>query len=211
MYLSGMLLFLLVIGCNAANETSGFLSGNEFEHLVELFSDQEIEVRQIPALPDQDLNALGVRTIGARMWLRSAARQWLESQAGCFLFVCFESPKLNSFFVSSLFILILLNCWFILSIFPAWRRRSWAWARTWAWAWRWGGWRTRWRRWRGWGGRSDHARGNGCPSAQVFFQDPFNWFVNHCVGKYILIAISGRIVPSLLSSFLPNGPEYSEA
>ena len=67
MYLSGMLLFLLVIGCNAANETSRFLSGNGFEHLVELFSDQEIEVRQIPALPDQDLNALWVRTIGARM------------------------------------------------------------------------------------------------------------------------------------------------
>ena len=63
MYLSGMLLFLLVIGC----ETSRFLSGNGFEHLVALFSDQEIEVRQIPALPDQDLNALGVRTIGARM------------------------------------------------------------------------------------------------------------------------------------------------
>ena len=177
-----MLLFLLVIGCNAANETSRFLSGNGFEHLVSFFSDQEIEVRQIPALPDQDLNALGVRTIGARMWLRSAARQWLESQVGCYLFVCFESPKLNSFFVCCLFILNLLNCWFILSIFPAWRRRSWAWARTWAWAWRWGGWRTRWRRWRGWGGRSDHARGNGCPSAQVFFQDPFNWFVYHCVG-----------------------------
>ena len=69
-----------MIGCNAANETSRFLSGNEFEHLVALFSDQEIEVRQIPALPDQDLNALGVRTIGARMRLRSAARQWLESQ-----------------------------------------------------------------------------------------------------------------------------------
>ena len=67
MYLSGMLLFLLVIGCNAANETSKFLSGNGFEHLVAFFSDQEIEVRQIPALPDQDLNALGVRTIGARM------------------------------------------------------------------------------------------------------------------------------------------------
>ena len=44
------------------------------------FFRQEIEVRQIPALPDQDLNALGVRTIGARMRLRSAARQWLESQ-----------------------------------------------------------------------------------------------------------------------------------
>ena len=55
MYLSGMLLFLLVIGCNAANETSRFLSGNGFEHLVALFSDQEIKVRQIPAQPDQDL------------------------------------------------------------------------------------------------------------------------------------------------------------
>ena len=86
------------------------------------------------------------------MRLRSAARQWLESQVSCFLFVCFESPKLNSFFVCCLFISNLLNCWFIRSIFPAWRRRSWAWARTWAWAWRWGGWRTRRRRWRGWGG-----------------------------------------------------------
>ena len=66
MYPARMLLFLLVIGCNAANETSRFLSGNGFEHLVALFSDQEIEVRQISALPDQDLNALGVGTIGGK-------------------------------------------------------------------------------------------------------------------------------------------------
>ena len=57
---------------------------------------------------------------------------------------------------------------------------------------------------------------SGCPSAQVFFQDPFNWFVYHCVGKYILIAISGRIVHHFCHRFYrmdrstvkPNGRAY---
>ena len=85
MYQTSMPLFLLVIGYNvAANETSRFLSGNGFEHLEPTFADQEIEVRQISSLPNQLLIDLG-----ARLWLRSAAGQWVQTRVGC-LYVCFN-------------------------------------------------------------------------------------------------------------------------
>ena len=42
--------------------------------------EEEIEVRQIPSLPDQVLADLGVRTVGARLRLRSAASQWVPNQ-----------------------------------------------------------------------------------------------------------------------------------
>ena len=81
MYSTGMLLCILVIGCSAiSNETSRFLSGNGLGNLEPTFVDQEIEVRQIPALPDHLLVELGVRTIGARLRIRSAASHWLQNQ-----------------------------------------------------------------------------------------------------------------------------------
>ena len=41
---------------------------------------EEIEIRQIPSLSDQVLADLGVRTVGARLRLRSAASQWVPNQ-----------------------------------------------------------------------------------------------------------------------------------
>ena len=82
-------ILLFFLGCNAAaNETSRFLIGNGFEHLEPTFVEQEIEVRQISSLPDHLLIDLGVRTIGARLRLRSAARQWVQVS---WLFVCLFS------------------------------------------------------------------------------------------------------------------------
>ena len=102
---SRMLVLLFVIGCyaaSAANETSRFLCGNGFDHLVSRFTEEEIEVRQIPFLTDHQLNDLGVRTIGARLRLRSAAQDWTESQVGC-LFVCLFL-NFGSFYLVCLFI-----------------------------------------------------------------------------------------------------------
>ena len=47
--------------------------------------EEEIEVRQIPSLPDPVLAVLGVRTVGARLRLRSAASQWVPNQVISFL------------------------------------------------------------------------------------------------------------------------------
>ena len=81
MYSTGMLLWLLVTVCSAVvnEETSRFLNGNGFENLEPRFLDEEIEVRHIPGLPDNLLVDLGVRTIGARLRIRSAATQWLQA------------------------------------------------------------------------------------------------------------------------------------
>ena len=86
MWSTGMLLCILIIYCNAVvnEETSRFLSENGFGNLEPTFLDEEIEVRQIPRLPDNLLVELGVRTIGARLRIRSAADQWLQAQV-CFV------------------------------------------------------------------------------------------------------------------------------
>ena len=76
-----LLLVILVVSCHAAfEETSRFLTDNGFGHVRD-----EIEVRQIPSLPDQVLADLGVRTVGARLRLRSAASQWVPNQVISFL------------------------------------------------------------------------------------------------------------------------------
>ena len=49
------------------------LRANGCEELAPGFIAEEIEVRQINQMSDQDLLSLGVRTIGARLCLRSAA------------------------------------------------------------------------------------------------------------------------------------------
>ena len=75
------LFFALLVSCHAAyNETSKFLAENGFGHVSEQFVCEEIEVRQIAGLPDEILVALGVRTVGARLRLRSLASQWVQSQ-----------------------------------------------------------------------------------------------------------------------------------
>ena len=77
---------LLVVSCHAAfNETSRFLAENGFGHVSKQFVLEEIEVRQIAGLPDEILVALGVRTVGARLRLRSVASQWIQRQVIFFL------------------------------------------------------------------------------------------------------------------------------
>ena len=66
--------------CNIRN----FLRTHECEELAPAFIAEEIEVRQIAQLSNEDLLSLGVRTIGARLRLRSAAetpfsRLWPDS------------------------------------------------------------------------------------------------------------------------------------
>ena len=69
------------MSCHAAyNETSKFLAENGFGHVSEQFVREEIEVRQIAGLPDEILVAMGVRTVGARLRLRSLASQWVQIQ-----------------------------------------------------------------------------------------------------------------------------------
>ena len=81
-----LLLVILVVSCHAAfEETSRFLTDNGFGHVSQQFVEEEIEVRQIPSLPDPVLAVLGVRTVGARLRLRSAASQWVPNQVISFL------------------------------------------------------------------------------------------------------------------------------
>ena len=81
-----LLLVILVVSCHAAfEETSRFLTDNGFGHVSQQFVEEEIEVRQIPSLPDQVCADLGVRTVGARLRLRSAASQWVPNQVISFL------------------------------------------------------------------------------------------------------------------------------
>ena len=96
MFSTGILLCLLVIDCKAVanEELSRFLSGNGLTNLEPTFQDQEIEVRQIPGLTDNLLVDLGVRTIGGRLRIRSAASQWLQAQ----VFVCFVNSLKHCLF-----------------------------------------------------------------------------------------------------------------
>lgn len=77
-----VILTLLVLGSLAVDDQdlSKFLDQNGFTDLTPEFVHQEIEVRQIPRMPDNLLVDLGVRTIGARLRIRSAASQWLQPQ-----------------------------------------------------------------------------------------------------------------------------------
>ena len=70
--------FLAILGCYANDEIKGFLSNSGFQNLETNFVSEEIEVRHIPSLPDHLLAELGVRTMGARLRIRSAATQWLQ-------------------------------------------------------------------------------------------------------------------------------------
>ena len=95
-----LLLVILVVSCHAAfEETSRFLTDNGFGHVSQQFVEEEIEVRQIPSLPDQVLADLGVRTVGARLRLRSAASQWVPNQVISFLSL--EISFVQIFFQSS--------------------------------------------------------------------------------------------------------------
>ena len=75
------LLLLLISGGHtspAQDGLSDFLEDQGLQHLAPAFISEEIEVRQIPSIPDNYLVELGVRTMGARLRLRSAAAAWLD-------------------------------------------------------------------------------------------------------------------------------------
>ena len=74
---------------NSHCDIENFLRANGCENLVPGFIAEEIEVRQIAQLSDQDLISLGVRTIGARLRLRSAVASWEPPQVYLFSFLTF--------------------------------------------------------------------------------------------------------------------------
>ena len=65
-----------VVPPNNHCDIKNFLCANGCEELAPWFIAEEIEVRQIPQISNQDLLSLGVQTIGARLHLRSAAASW---------------------------------------------------------------------------------------------------------------------------------------
>ena len=73
-----------------------FENENGFGNLEPRFVDQEVEVQQIPAVPDHLLVELSVRTIGSRQRIRSAASHWLDNQVFLFLILmklCLEQKQ----------------------------------------------------------------------------------------------------------------------
>ena len=65
------LIFLVISGGGGVNDQLGqFLTDNGLGHLKESFVEQEVEVRQLVGMSDQNLMELGVRTISARMRIR---------------------------------------------------------------------------------------------------------------------------------------------
>ena len=85
--LSGALNSGGVVPPNNHCDIENFLRANGCENLVPGFIAEEIEVRQIAQLSDQDLVSLGVQTIGARLRLRSAAASWEPPQVYLFSFL----------------------------------------------------------------------------------------------------------------------------
>ena len=66
-----LLIFLVISGGGGVNDLLGqFLTDNGLGHLKESFVEQEVEVRQLVGMSDQNLMELGVRTISARMRIR---------------------------------------------------------------------------------------------------------------------------------------------
>ena len=79
-------LFLLLFGTSRLSSVEDdivkFLEDQGLEELSAGFVSEEIEVWQLPSIPDDFLVQLGVTTMGARLRLRSAARAWLTQERG---------------------------------------------------------------------------------------------------------------------------------
>ena len=74
-------MLLVISGGGGVNDQLGqFLTDNGLGHLKESFVEQEVEVRQLVGMSDQNLMELGVRTISARMRIRSAATNWVPRE-----------------------------------------------------------------------------------------------------------------------------------
>ena len=77
------LLLLLIGSCHLASVEDGIVDFLEDQGLQELsagFVSEEIEVRHLPSIPDNLLAQLGIRTMVARLNLRSAATTWLTQK-----------------------------------------------------------------------------------------------------------------------------------
>ena len=78
------LLFLVIFGCDGVSrDMEHFLREHGLGNLTQTFVSEEIEVRDVNKLTDQNLMDLGVRTMGARLRLRSAATAWVSPQVTC--------------------------------------------------------------------------------------------------------------------------------
>ena len=85
--LSGALNSGGVVPPNNHCDIENFLRAKGFEELAPGLIAEEIEMRQINQMSDQDLLSLGVRTIGARLRLRSTAASWEPPQVYLFSFL----------------------------------------------------------------------------------------------------------------------------
>ena len=77
------LLFLLICNSHLAfveDDIMDFLEDQGLQELSAGFVSEEIEVRHLPSIPDNLLAQLGIRTMVARLNLRSAATTWLTQK-----------------------------------------------------------------------------------------------------------------------------------
>ena len=81
-----ILFFLLLFGSShlssVEDDIVNFLEDQGLQELSAGFVSEEIEVWQVPSIPDNFLAQLGVTTMGARLRLRSAATAWLTQERG---------------------------------------------------------------------------------------------------------------------------------
>ena len=79
------LLFLLIGSSHLSfveDDIVDFLEDQGLQGLSAGFVSEEIEVSQLPSMPDDFLVRLGITTMGARLRLRSAATAWLTEDSG---------------------------------------------------------------------------------------------------------------------------------
>ena len=79
------LLFLLICKghlTSVKDDIVDFLEDQGLQELSAGFVSEEIEVSQLPSMPDDFLVQLGITTMGARLRLRSAATAWLTRDSG---------------------------------------------------------------------------------------------------------------------------------
>ena len=76
----GAILLLLAVGLSYHEETE-FLTNAGFPHLVDNFHNEEIIMRMMTRLTNQEMTELGLTTMGARMRFREAVESWIARDA----------------------------------------------------------------------------------------------------------------------------------
>ena len=71
------ILLLLAVGLSYREEAE-FLSNAGFPHLVNNFREEEVVMRMMIQLSNEDLTGLGLSTIGARLRFREAVNDWIQ-------------------------------------------------------------------------------------------------------------------------------------